>query len=584
MNPLKNVVQQCFKKKTRRKKTQNVDVLNTSFFEQVLSLSDSQHQTPATTGSLAIDVSSPTRNSHLAASLAYTHCDNKNFSTSQQSIAGTSGNNSSFGTYRTSVGPQTLGDASQHRASICGNNNSSQGSRAAEPHQNASSVVSLTFVSRAAVQQHISSSGVCMTGTVCGKRKSPFPNPGQTGPFGSCHVHTFAALKRPRKEMMVRLLDLSEDILVSIMTHVMTPAKEGSRRIVTEENLRASLPLAKTCHALYGVWRQSMNDVELWVSGRLNDRGLKAICKGNGSGIHRLGLRRCKEVSQKAFAHIPRQCNRLRSLDMSHTDITDEFVDELTNNTGRTLQFLAFHGCTQLTARSIHAIADRCPHLRFLDIGSVPSVDDAAIGYLVRRLGGSIRTMILSNCEALSDTAMATIGAGCKSLMSLTIRGLPSITDYGLQKLCSGIGERVQILDVLDCSGLTMGGYFAAMEAFCPHVFRYLEESNYVDHLGERCLRDNIIATMPGLIYRISATDAIRRLPALYFLLLDESTLRPFRVSVQSKSLNLSDFGTVLISNFGKKPTPKTKNVLLNRFGYDSPFDSEKDNESCDRV
>ena len=111
------------------------------------------------------------------------------------------------------------------------------------------------------------------------------------------------------------------------------------------------------------------------------------------------------------------------------------------------------------------------------------------------------------------------------------------------------------------------------MELYCPHVFRYLEESNYVDHLGERCLRDNIIATMPGLIYRISATDAFRRRPALYFLLLDESTLRPFRVSVQSKSLNLSDFGTVLISNFGKHPTLHTKHVLLERFGYDSPPD-----------
>lgn len=423
-----------------------------------------------------------------------------------------------------------------------------------------------------------------MTPTVTGKRKSTFPVPGDDGPIANCHVHNFAPLKRPRKENMVRLLDLSEDILVNIMTHVMTPAKEGARRIITEESIRASLPLATTCHTLYDVWRHSMHDLELWVSGKLNDRGLKAICKGNGRGIHRIGLRRCRQVSQKAFHSIPRHCTRLRSLDMSHTEINDEFIFELTRATGRTLQFLALHGCSRLTGRAIRAIADRCPHLRFLDIGSIPAADDSAISYLVGKLGSSIRTMVLSQCNNLSDTAMAVIGKECKTLMSLTIRGLTSITDDGLQKLCSGIGERVQILDVLDCTGLTMGGYFATMETYCPHVFRYLEESNYVQHLGERCLRDNIIATMPGLIYRISATDAIRRLPALYFLLLDESTLRPFRVSVQSKSLNLSDFGTVLISNFGKKPTPKTKSVLLSRFGYDSPFDSESDDESCERV
>lgn len=423
-----------------------------------------------------------------------------------------------------------------------------------------------------------------MIGVLCRKRTAPFPSPRHQGPVDSCHVHAFSPLKRPRKERMLHLLDLSEDILVGIMTHVMTPAKEGSRKIITEESIKASLPLATTCHALYDVWRHSMHDLELWVSGKLNDRGLEAICKGNGKGIHRLGLRRCKAISKRAFAQIPRQCSRLRSLDMSHTDIGDDFVLELTKNTGRSLQFLALHGCNKLTARSIHAIADRCPHLRFLDIGSIAAVDDAAIEYLVSRLGGSIRTMVLSNCKNLSDSGMAALGVECKAIMSLTLRGLSSITDNGLYKLCCGIGDRVQILDVLDCAGLTMGGYFATMEAFCPHVFKYLEESNYIDHLGERCLRDNIIATMPGLIYRISATDAIRRLPALYFLLLDESTLRPFRVSVQSKSLNLSDFGSVLISNFGKKPTPKTKNILLSRFGYDSPFDSESDDEACERM
>ena len=325
-----------------------------------------------------------------------------------------------------------------------------------------------------------------------------------------------------------------------------------------------------------------MHDLELWVSGKLNDRALSSICRRSGRAIHRLGLRRCTNLTKHAFSIIPHTCTRLRSIDLSHTDITDDFIEDLTTSTGRTLQILALNSCTKLTSRSLRAIANRCPHLRFLDIGSIPAVDDASVQYLVQRLGASIRTMILSHCTSLSDLAMVDIGNHCKTIMSLTLRGLPAITDAGLQKLCAGVGDYLQILDVLNCNGLTLGGYLGAMEAHCPHVFRYLEESNYVEHLGERCLQDNIIATMPGLIYRISATDAIRRLPALYFLLLDESTLRPFRVSVQSKSLNLSDFGQVLISNFGKKPTQKTRNVLLTRFGYDSPLDSESDEDSCD--
>lgn len=327
-----------------------------------------------------------------------------------------------------------------------------------------------------------------------------------------------------------------------------------------------------------------MNDLEIWVSGKLDDRGLQSICRQSATRIHRLALRSCRQISQTGFANIPRYCARLRSLDVCHTDITDDFIMHLTNATGRTLQLLALHGCVNLTSRSFCAIADKCPHLRFLDIGAIPPVDDYSVAYIANKLGCTIRTMVLSSCSNLSDAAMGEIGAECKSLMSLTIRDLPLITDCGLQKLCSGIGRRVQILDVLDCTGLTLGGYFATMEKYCPFVFRFLQESNYVEHLGRRCLRDNIIATMPGLIYRISATDAIRRLPAIYYLLLDESSLRPFRLSVQSKSLNLSDFGTVLVSNFGKRPTQKTQNSLLRRFGYDSPFDSEFDDDSCARV
>ena len=383
---------------------------------------------------------------------------------------------------------------------------------------------------------------------------------------------------------MLKLLNLSDDLLLTIITHVMAPAKEGVRTIITEESIRASLPLAMTCHQMYNIWKSSMQDLELWVSGKLNDRGLHSICKGNGGALHRLGLRRCNLISSAGFASVANYCTRLRSIDVSHTQIDDATLINLVNCTGRSLQFLALHGCTNISRKAITAIADRCHHLRFLDIGSIPSVDDEAVAYLTSKLGCTIRTMVLSHCKHLSDTSMADIGKNCTSLMSLTIRSLCNITDAGLHKLCKGVGERLQILDVLDCTGLTMGGYFTTMESHCPHVFRYLQESNYVDHLGERCLRDNIIATMPGLIYRISATDAIRRLPALYFLLLDESTLRPFRVSVQSKSLNLSDFGTVLISNFGKRPTQKTRSVLLSRFGYDSPFDSESDEESCDRV
>lgn len=323
-----------------------------------------------------------------------------------------------------------------------------------------------------------------------------------------------------------------------------------------------------------------MNDVELWVSGKIDDAGLRSICRMNSS-VRRLALRRCHFITSNGFNLISTYCTSLRSIDLSYTNIDHCTLLHLVKSTGNTLQFLALHSCTNLTTQSITAIADHCPRLAFLDIGSNPYVDDNTIDYLVRAIGPTIRTMVLSSCQKLSDMSMSHISLHCHSLISLTMRNLSTITDVGLYKLCMPIGNHLQLLDLLDCTGITMGGYYNTIQQHCPHIFRFLQDSDYSNHLGERCLRDTIIATMPGLIYRISATDAIRRLPALYFLLLDESTLRPFRVSVQSKSLNLSDFGTVLISNFGRKPTQRTKNVLQARFGYDSPLDLQSDDESC---
>lgn len=404
---------------------------------------------------------------------------------------------------------------------------------------------------------------------------NPPPNPtGKKRAFAAAFPDTNAPpAKMARCERQMRLLDLSDDVLSNILTRILAPAKEGSRQIVTEEGIKASLPAALACRHIHSVWKRSLQDLELWVTGQLDDRGLLSIARANGPHIHRLGVRKCKRLSLPTLEMLPGMCPNLRSLDLSGLAISDTVVEGIAEKAGGSLHFLAMNGCTGLTERAFKAIAAKCKALRFLDVGDVAAVDDAVLGTLVQSLGGTLRTLVISGCSSITDAGVASAGAHCRALLSLTMRSLPLVTDLGLISLCAGIGPRVQILDVLDCTGITLGGYAGAVERHCPHVRRFLEESGHADRFGERCLRDTVIATMPGLIYRISATDAFRRRPALYFLLLDESTLRPFRVSVQSKSLNLSDFGAVLISNFGKRPTVHTKHVLLERFGYDSPAD-----------
>lgn len=386
--------------------------------------------------------------------------------------------------------------------------------------------------------------------------------------------------KRRSSKPTISLVDLPEDVLHLIVEHVMKPPRDGIHPVLTASCIRAVLPLAQTCRTMLAAFRSTLHDLELCHNPHLDDVALGTLFRAAGPFLHRIGVRKCSGLSARAFDALPFHCSKIRAVDVSNTPVDDHAIVSIAYAGTLRLVALAINRCINVSTIALRTLPMLAPRLRFLDIGRLPAVDDMTIAHLASSLP-NLRTLVISYCHRVTDNGIAVLGMR-SSLISLTMRGLPLVTDAGLRALCRGTGHCLQVLDVLECTGLTIGGYFAAVRKYCPYISKLLERSECSRRLGERCLQDCIIATMPGLIYRISATDAVRRKPALYFLLLDESSLRPFRVSVQGRSLNLSDFGTVLISNFGKKPTRDTRNVLLSRFGYDSPMEDESDDEDCD--
>lgn len=413
---------------------------------------------------------------------------------------------------------------------------------------------------------------------------------------------------------IVQLLDLPRDVLRVVLAHVMSAPRDGGQVIVTRCSLRASLPFAQSCRAAHAVWASSLQHVDVGLCATLTDADLLALSRSAGASLHRLSVRLCTSLTPPALAGIPDLCPRLRALDVSHTAIDDDALCAIVWATARDLTSLAVHACSNVTGRGLDEVTLVAPALRFLDVGQLPTaVDDRVLARLGVALGASLRTLVVSACPRLTDAACGAIAKHCPALASLTMRALPLVTDAGISTLCRGLGHQLHILDVLDCKGLTLGGYLSVLRLHCPFIYRHINPfanpvstphptyystyftgtTSMVSNSGrninnmtaiggvERSLRDCIIATMPGLIYRISATDAVRRLPALYFLLLDEGALRSFRIAVQGRSLNLSDFGSVLVSNFGRKPTHETRAVLRARFGHDSAFETDSDDESC---
>lgn len=422
------------------------------------------------------------------------------------------------------------------------------------------------------------------------------------------------------------------------------------RPVVTAAAWRQSLPFAYTCRAAYRLWASCLQYADLSAAAAsLTDTHLCAVVHtARHAPLHRLCARRCAGLTAHGIAQtLTPMFAQLRSLDLSYTRVDDDAMAALFGSVvtdcgskalagecretqghehkqeeeeegkpllgsragsraGSYLSSLVVNGCVALTPRSLATVAACRPPLRFLDVGGLDdAVMDSSLDMLLGAVGGTLRTLIVSHCRRVSDVGLRIVGTRCPGLVSITLRGLPLVTDNGLRELCVRVGHRLVILDALDCTGLTLGGYMAIIRTWCPHIYRHIcrptnnnnDNSNIATSTAtddgaapasapasivvNRTLRDCITATMPGLIYRISATDAIRRLPALYFLLLDESALRPFRVAVQGRSLNLSDFGTVLVSNFGTKPTSETRAVLRERLGHDSAFEADSDDEPC---
>lgn len=390
-----------------------------------------------------------------------------------------------------------------------------------------------------------------------------------------------------KRKLPTHILDLPDDALRSIYLHLMHPPHDAYHRpVFTPTTLSQSLSLSFTCTTLYKIRTSLIHSLDLSLPSSsthcMVNMSLVSVLNVSNSNLRRLSLRRCNEVNNSMINLLLKSIGfKLIVIDLSFTNVDDEGLITLFKKSNN-LSSLSINGCPNITEFSIEALANSYkPNLTFLDVSNNPqAITDKSLNKLLTSKVtsiNSINTLILSNNRTLTDKTLHTISSSTitNSLQSITLRNLPLITDIGIKSLCMSHGNKLCVLDVLDSVGLTLSGHFSSIRKYCPLIFKFIRDKV----VGFDHLRDCIIATMPGLIYRISATDAIRRLPALYFLLLDESALSSFRIAVQGRSLNLSDFGVVLVSNFGKKPSRETRSMLKARFGHGSVFDAESDDD-----
>eukprot|EP00601_Ochromonadales_sp_CCMP2298_P034234 CAMPEP_0173350688 /NCGR_PEP_ID=MMETSP1144-20121109/15044_1 /TAXON_ID=483371 /ORGANISM="non described non described, Strain CCMP2298" /LENGTH=934 /DNA_ID=CAMNT_0014298705 /DNA_START=87 /DNA_END=2892 /DNA_ORIENTATION=- len=94
-----------------------------------------------------------------------------------------------------------------------------------------------------------------------------------------------------------------------------------------------------------------LTNLELNRFERLTDRGVGAICKALGGGLICLNLSACPGISDYSSMIIGNLCAKLRSLDLSHCNITDESVHTMSRVS--CLTSLKLDGNPKITTRAI---------------------------------------------------------------------------------------------------------------------------------------------------------------------------------------------------------------------------------------
>lgn len=399
------------------------------------------------------------------------------------------------------------------------------------------------------------------------------------------------SLSRPARRHSRRhptcLLSLPDDVLSILFTHVLTPLPLAGRARVVEASYLSGLPLSFTCRRLRALFDASLRHVELWQSGLISSRAITSLARRTGAGIRSLVLRGCARVDTSALKAVAENCRRIVSIDLSGLSVDDEDVDAILVKL-KELRELRLRDCKRLTVKTAHAIG-RHGRVSSLDLSGVVSLSDSAVASIASGTGPRLRTLVLSGCLLLTDASLSSLASSSTSLRSLTIRGLPDITNTGIDTLCRSLGGTLSTLDVLDCGRLHVESYLDAVRAFCPKI------SWRVGDAAGRSLKQVVISSLAGFIFYVTGSDICNGKAAVYFLLVDAGTADSFRVSIGSsvrhlflapergasvgrvltffalyqQSLDLTNFGSILASCFGDRPSQFVKDTMLVQYGLD---------------
>ncbi|GAA5924073.1 uncharacterized protein JCM15063_005539 [Sporobolomyces koalae] len=154
------------------------------------------------------------------------------------------------------------------------------------------------------------------------------------------------------------------------------------------------------------------------------------------TGIERLTLTGCKNLSSASMVELLRQCTRLVALDLSEVEhVDDEVVTALAENCPR-LQGLNLTGCGFVTDRGMEKLALGCPALRRIKLRKCDLVTDVSIVLLSLHCP-LLLEVDLGLCFSISSTSLQQLLRSSHNLRELCLNSCSSLTDEGFPNATS---------------------------------------------------------------------------------------------------------------------------------------------------
>ncbi|XP_057841004.2 uncharacterized protein LOC131050759 [Cryptomeria japonica] len=187
----------------------------------------------------------------------------------------------------------------------------------------------------------------------------------------------------------------------------------------------------------------------------LSEASINSIADHLAPVIRELRLEECNQLDAMRILPALKKMHKLEVLSVAGiTSVTDEFVTEILAYIGCDLIELSLADCGKLTDGALEAIGAVCCGLNILILDNLYLLTDTSLAYLTNGCR-SLKKLSLKRCS-FSDEAVAAFVAGSgNNLSDLSLNSVKEVDDHTILSLVSNASENLLRLDLSWCRKLT---------------------------------------------------------------------------------------------------------------------------------